>query len=352
MRSKKLALLIVLLFIATAVLAGCGSPSKPVEKSSANEPAAKEEPKEEAKKTFLAFAGGPSGTAGMASMAALAGYLNKQVTTINVTAETSGGSVENVKRVNDERADYGMAFSADLFEGYNGSGQYESQAQSNIRAMGVGYLSYVHLITLKGSGITSVADLKGKKVGVGAQGSGSCFLSERLYKQLGIWDSIKPSYIGSVDAMTALKDGQIDACLNTPGIPWGAFVDLASTKDVVFLDVVGEAEKAGFFKEYPYYFQAEIPGGTYKGFDQATPVIATAVVFMVGKHVPENIVYDITKACYSKEGVDSLSGTMKSLGDMGNEKIVLSGINIPLHVGAEKYWKERGLTIPDALKAK
>ena len=134
-----------------------------------------------AKKTFLSFAGGPSaGSSVMDCAAAIAGLLNKRMSNLNVTPESSAGAVENVRRVHNKQADMGGAFSADMYEGYNGKGQFEGQPQQNIRAVGVLYCSFTHVVALKSSGIKTASDLKGKKVAVAGQGTGTALLSERL----------------------------------------------------------------------------------------------------------------------------------------------------------------------------
>jgi TRAP transporter TAXI family solute receptor len=305
------------------------------------------------KKTFLSFAGGPAaGSAVMDCAAAVAGLLNKKMPDLNVTPESSAGAAENVRRVQSRQADMGGAFSADMYEGYFGKGKFAGKPQQNIRGIGILYASFTHVVALKSSGIKTVFDLQGKKVAVGGQGMGTALLCERLFKELGMWDKIRVAYLGGNNSAQALKDGQIDAFVWSPGVPGPTIVDVSSVKDIVLIDVVGEAKKKGFFAKYPYYSDGEIPAGVYRGVNVVTPVITSSANWIVNKDTPANLVYEMTKIAYSEEGVKYLSNTYKPLKNMGDKKLILGGIKIPLHPGAEKYWKEKGMAIPDNIKAK
>ena len=345
MRNYKFLICVLIgMFVSTVALVNPGARLADAQDKTAPKPA---------KKTFLSFAGGPSaGSAVMDCAAAIAGLLNRKMTHLNVTPESSAGAVENIRRVHKKQADMGGVFSADMFEGYNGKGQFEGQPQDSIRAVGALYCSFTHVVALKSSGIKTASDLKGKKVAVAGQGTGTALLSERLFRELGLWDKIKVVYLGGSDSAQALKDGQIDVFLWSPGLPGPTIVDVSSVKSIVLVDVVTEAKKVGFFEKYPYFIEGEIPAGLYKGVDYVTPVITSSCHWIVNKDIPADLVYEMTKMAYSEEGVKYLSNTYKPLKDMGNKKLVLSGIRAPLHPGAEKYWKEAGMAIPDSIKAK
>ncbi len=297
-----------------------------------------------ADRVFLSFAGGPqAGSAVMDSVAAVAGLLNKEVEDVNLTPASSAGASENVRRVNTREADMGGVFLADMYEGYNGVGNWEGKEQPNIRAVGVLYASYTHVVALESSGIKTWNDLVGKKVAVGGQGMGTALLSERLFKELGIWDEIDVAYLGGGNQVTALRDGQIDAFLWSPGYPGPTIVDISTTKDIVLIDVATKAKEVGFFEKYPYYFPGEIPGGTYRGVEETVPVIMSGCYWIANKDLSEDLVYEMTKAAYSEEGVEYLKSTYNSLKTMGEKDTIVKGITIPFHPGARKYWEEIGV---------
>lgn len=181
---------------------------------------------------------------------------------------------------------------------------------------------------------------------------GTALLSERLFKEMGMWDKIRVSYLGGNDSTQALKDGHIDAFIWSPEIPGPTTVDISSVKSIVLLDIVSEAQKVRFFEKYPYYAIGEIPANTYKGVDYAVAVILSSANWIVHKETSPELVYEMAKVAYSDEGVKYLSSTYKPLKEMGNKKVVLSGIHIPLHPGAERYWKEIGLMMPETGRAK
>jgi TRAP transporter TAXI family solute receptor len=280
----------------------------------------------------------------MVSAAAISGYLNSVLPHINITAESAGGGAENIRRVHDGQVEMGFVFISDAHQGFYGMGVYDDE-YNNIRSMGNLINTYIHLNALAGSGIRTVEDLRGRRVAVGAPGTGSALTSETLFRHLGLWDHFSPVYISAVDALNALRDGHIDACLNTPGIPWGIFLDLINTHNVVFIDVVDIAEQAGFFDAFPFYSKGIIPAGTYSGFNEDVRVITLPGTWIVNKDVPEDLVYEITKTAF--EGVETLQITMSALADMADRDFILSSVYIPIHPGALRYFTEIGQTIPE-----
>jgi hypothetical protein len=212
--------------------------------------------------------------------------------------------------------------------------------------MGNAYLNYLHFFALEDSGIRRMADLQGKRVGWGALGTGSSFISERMFTHLGMTDQMRVQNIGGMDSIQAMRDGQLDASINAPSIPWGPYIDLASTRDVVFIEDMNDVLRAaGFFQEFPFLLDSFIPAGVYKDFD--IPTIAVATQIGVSAAVPEDVVYDLMRAIFDVEHTDSLAATLQPLASLSDEGLVLDGIQVPLHPGAERYWRERGLTLPN-----
>ncbi len=301
--------------------------------------------------TFLVFGGAVSGSSGMQTASIISGHVNaKSGGSINLTAGASGGSVENVNRLNAGEIDFGIVFANDAYEAFTGTGLFEGKKLQNLRTLGNIYMNYVHFNVAASSGISTMAGLTGKKVGLGAQGTGSSMISDRMFTFLNMMDKIKPTYIGMLDALTAITDGQLDAAVNAPTIPWSGFLNFASTtKPGFIMDMNDVLRKAGFFEKYPFLIDTAIPAGTYSGFDKDIPTIGVYTTWGVGAHVPDEAVYNIMKLCYDKANVQTLAATMRALGELGNEAKVLQ-VDIPLHPGAVKYWTERGMKLPTTLK--
>jgi TRAP transporter TAXI family solute receptor len=304
-----------------------------------------------AQKVFINIAGGNiAGSAIQNAAAAIANLTNAELPGFNVTPETSAGASENIRRVNSGEVEMAGVFASDMHDAYHEQGLFAGKRQASIRAIGVLNLSYTHIVVLKDSGIKSVADLKGKKVAVGGTGSGTSLMTERYFKKLGMWDDIRRVYLGGNDSATALKDRQVDAFVWNPGIPGPTVVDVASTRDIVLLDVYTPAQKAGFLGENPFYVRGVIPAKVYRGVDQEVPTLQSGAYWIARKDVPENVVYQMTKLCYSPEGVQKLAKSFKPMVAMGKNPI--DGITIPLHPGAEKFFREAGIQIPEGIRAK
>lgn len=304
-----------------------------------------------AEKVFINIAGGNiAGSAIQNAAAALANLMNAELKGFNVTPETSAGASENIRRVNNGEVEMAGVFASDMHDAYHEQGLFEGKRQGNIRAIGVLNLSYTHIVALKDSGIKTVADLRGKKVAVGGTGSGTSLMTERYFKKLGMWEDIRKAYLGGNDSATALKDRQIDAFVWNPGIPGPTIVDVATTRDIVLLDVYTPAQKSGFLDVNPFYTKGVIPGGVYRGVDKEVLTLESGAFWIARNNVPEQVVYQMAKLAYSQEGVKKLVKIFRPLAAMGKNPI--NGITIPLHPGAEKYFREIGLTIPDRIKAK
>jgi len=304
-----------------------------------------------ADKVFINFAGGNiAGSAIQNAAAAVATLVNGELKNLNVTPETSAGASENIRRVNDGKVEMAGVFASDMHDGYHEQGLFKGKRQGNIRAVGILNLSFTHIVALKDSGIKTVADLKGKKVAVGGTGSGTSLMTERYFKQLGMWDKIQKVYLGGNNSSTALKDRQIDAFVWNPGIPGPTVVDVASTRDIVLLDVYTPAQNSGFLAAHPFYTKGVIPGGVYRGVDKPVLTLQSGAYWIARDNVPEDVVYQMTKLAYSKKGVERLVKIFKPLVAMGKNPI--AGITIPLHPGAQKYYREIGLEIPKEILAK
>jgi hypothetical protein len=304
-----------------------------------------------ADKVFINIAGGNiAGSAIQNAAAAIANLVNAELKGFNVTPETSAGASENIRRVNSGEVEMAGVFASDMHDAYHSKGLFEGKRQANIRAIGVLNLSYTHIVALKDSGIKTVADLKGKKVAVGGTGSGTSLMTERYFKQLGMWDDIRKVYLGGNDSSTALKDRQVDAFVWNPGIPGPTIVDVAAIRDIVLLDVYTPALKSGFLEANPFYTKGVIPAKVYRGVDKEVLTLQSGAYWIARHDVPENVVYQMTKLAYSPEGVKKLTKTFKPMIAMGKNPI--DGITIPLHPGAEKVFREVGIKIPESIKAK
>ena len=359
--SRKIRVAISLLVV-VLLLAACASPAAP---APAPQPAptppaadggtpAAETPPAPARTgtTFVSMGGAVSGTTGMLAASTLAGHVNRVISDINMTAEASGGSIENIRRLNDGDLEFGIIFSADIYEAWTGTGdQFEGEPLQNFRVLGNAYLNYLHFILLEDSGIRRMEDLAGRRIGTGAMGTGSSFISHRMFTHLGMLDDINVQHIGGLDSLTAMRDGQLDGSINAPSVPWGALLDLTSARNVVFIEDMNDVLRAaGFFEEFPFLLDSYIPAGYYDFVDGPIPTIAVATTIGVYAGVPDDVVYDIMRAIWDPVHLDTLKDTLAPLAGLGDEELTLNGISIPLHPGAEQYWISRGFALPTTMQ--
>jgi len=268
---------------------------------------------------------------------------------LNVTVEGSAGSAENIRRIQGGDLDMGIAFAGDAYLAYNGQAVFEEGGPyDDVRAIGFLYSAVSQIVTLEGSGITSLADLEGITMAVGGAGSGTQLSLERLLTSVGAYDSITPVLVAGQNASDQLKNRQVDAYHALFGVPNAAVTDTASTSDLRLLSSYDEALAAGFFDAFPFYTEYVIPAGTFAGVDEDVHTLRDAGLWVVAAGADEDLVYEMTKAVYEQAGLDRMLQVTNVAKEMGLDN-ALVGVQIPLHPGAARYWTEVGVAIPEAL---
>jgi hypothetical protein len=197
-------------------------------------------------------------------------------------------------------------------------------------------------VVRKGSGIESAKDLDGKKVGVGNAGSGAFANCELFFTHMGVWDKVERNAMGYNDAANAFGNNQLDAFWLFTAFPSGAVIMAAQTNDIELIDLGKDAAESGFYDKYPYFTKLQIPAGTYKGVDVDTPSFQDSALWVANSEVPDEVVYDLLSKIYTDEGLAYMRGQKKTFKEMAVETGT-NGIVTPLHPGAEKFWKEKGI---------
>jgi len=299
----------------------------------------------------LAFSGGPEGGTFQYFSNGIAIRLSKDLSNVEVSNMASAGSLENLRRVNSGEADFGIVYSGDTYLGRNGKLTNDDRKYENVYAMAFLYGAPAHLIVKADSGIDKVADLEGKRIAVGGAGSGAAGAAERYFKSLGLWDKMNVEFLGYSKAASALGDNLIDAFWVFAGFPNSSVIQAAASNKIKILSVVEAGKAAGFFDEYPFYTNLTIPAGTYSGVDYDVASFQDSALWVAGAHVSADVVYEALADIYSKEGLAymvKVKSTAKSMSVKGG----LDGVVTPVHPGAEKFWKEQGLTITEAQSAR
>lgn len=270
---------------------------------------------------------------------AIAEIINKQIPNTTATAEVTGASVENVRLVGQGKATLGFTMNDTLYDAYVGTGKFKDNKIDSLRTILQVYPNVFHIVTLKKSPIKKISDLKGKKVSVGAPGSGTEYKSSLVFPLLGIdYKDMKVYRLSFAENTTQLKDGIIDAGVWSVATPTSSIMDLATTHDI-FLVPFSNKEIETIEKTFPFYSKWIITKDTYKGQTQDVQTIAVWNSIVCHKDMPEDLVYKITKAIF--ENRKSLLDTHK-IAEFTTPENSVTKSPIPIHPGALKYYKEIG----------
>jgi TRAP transporter TAXI family solute receptor len=291
----------------------------------------------------IVFAGGPAGGTFQVVANAIQTYKPiKNIKAFRVKAQSSAGSVENLRKINSGRSDFGVVYSGHVFLGRNGKMKNDAKKYENVLAVSFLYGAPAQLVVRKGSGIQSTKDLAGKKVGVGNAGSGAFANCELFFNHLGIWDKIERNAMGYNDAAAAFGNKQLDAFWLFTAFPSGAVIMAAQTNDIALIDLGADAESSGFYKEYPYFSKLSVPAGTYKGVDIDTPSFQDSALWVANANVSADVVYKLLSTIYTDDGLAHMVNQKETFKAMTVENAV-NGIVTPMHPGAIKFWKEKGV---------
>ena len=232
---------------------------------------------------------------------AMGTLLSEQLEGITATAQETNASVDNVLLVQDGGADLAFALGDTVADAVAGQAQFEGR-EITICTLGKLYNNFTQPVTTSGTGIRTIADLRGKRVSVGSPGSGTEVIALRILEAAGInpETDIQRSQLGVGETAQALRDGTIDAGFWSGGLPTGALVDLASTGQMVLLPTA-EYTEALAAQFGPYYRTAEIPAGTYQGQTEAVPQVVVPNVLVVRSDMPEQLQQDITRTIFENK---------------------------------------------------
>ena len=292
-----------------------------------------------AKKDYILATGGTGGTY-YPFGGAIANIWNTKIENMNVTAQATGASAENLRLINKGEAEYAIVQNDVMDYAYNGTDLFAGEKLANIMTIGTLYPEVVQIAVSKDSGIKSVADFKGKRISVGDAGSGVEFNAKQIMEGYGLtFDDIKKSNLSFKESAEGIQNGTLDGCFVTAGVPNAALQELAFTAGLTLVPVDGEAAKK-ICEKYGYYTQTTIPGGTYKGTDDDTPALAIKATLAVNSKLDEQTVYEMTKALF--ENLNELA-TAHAKGKEVSAKAAVTGVSVPFHPGAKKYFKEIGL---------
>ncbi len=298
-------------------------------------------------KTRLSIATGGTGGVYYPLGGGLAALMSKHMPGVEATAEVTTASVDNMKLLHGNRIALAFTLPDSALEAYQGQlkGLKEKVA---VRSLAAIYSNYMHIVALDGIGIKTVADLKGKRVSTGSPGSGTEIKGLRVLEAYGLSakDLRSQDRLGAAESAGALKDRKIDAFIWDGGLPTAAVLDLGATPGITIrLIPHGDAVPKMVAKYGPLYFVRNIPKGTYGGMDADVPVATATNLLAVHERLEEPMAYQITKLLH--EHTAELVAVHPAAKEISLKSAVM-GSPIPFHPGALRYYKEKGVKVPDA----
>jgi len=294
-------------------------------------------------KERVVFSGGPAGGTFQVVANAMQVYKPmKQSADFKVRAQSSAGSVENLRKVNSGKAQMGVVYSGHVYLGRNGQMKNDPRKYEDVLAVAWLYGAPAQLVVRKDSGIKSTADLVGKKVGVGNAGSGAFANCELFFTHMGIWDKIERNAMGYNDAAQAFGNNQLDAFWLFTAFPSGAVIMAAQTNDVELVNLGMDADKSGFFDKYPYFSKITVPAETYRGVGYESPSFQDSALWVANTKVSDDTVYNMLSMIYTDEGLAHMLEQKKTFKNMSLDTGA-NGVVTPWHPGAVKFWKEKGM---------
>jgi TRAP transporter TAXI family solute receptor len=300
-------------------------------------------PAANAQSTRLSIATGGTGGVYYPYGGALASLLSSNLDDTEVTAEVTSASVDNMYLIDSGDADLAFVLGDTAWDAVQGNAPFEQPI--NGVALATLYNNYTHIVVNSDSGITSVADLAGKRVSVGSPGSGTEVIANRILEVSGIdpESGIEVERLGAAESADAMRDGNIDAFFWSGGLPTAAVTDLGATPNLS-ISILPHGEVTPLLQEAygDFYNTAIIPAETYPGQTEDVEVVVVPNVLVVNGDMDEEMAYNITRVMF--EGQADLAAAHPAANDLTLENAVQNS-PIDFHPGAIRYYEEQGITI-------
>jgi TRAP transporter TAXI family solute receptor len=295
-----------------------------------------------AQQTRLSIATGGTGGVYYPLGGGLANLLGQSIPGVEATAEVTSASVDNIKLVGAGKADIAFTLGDTASDGFKGEGKFKEKVP--VRAIAVIYANKSQWVTVEGTGVNRIEDLKGRRIATGAPGSGTEVIALRILEAYGIdpEKDVRREKLSVAESVNALKDRKIDAFFWSGGVPTAAVTDLAATPGtkIKLLDHADAIPK--MVQKYgPLYVKGTIPANAYPGQAKAAEVADVWNLLVVNEKMDEKLVYQIVKTVFEKK--DALAAVHAEARNLDLKSQYAVGSPVPFHPGAERYFAEKGV---------
>jgi len=301
----------------------------------------------------LTIVGAGKGAGAFRQAGAMAEVVNKNSKKLNITNQESAGFVANTRMIAHGRVELAMSNGVfvDFIQRQQKPFNTEKKPATDIRGIGPGSGSWLQIVVLKDSGITTLAGLKGKRVSMGPKGSSTAFMMRTAFGELGILDSMRKDYLKWGDAANYMIDGKLDAFGIPNPIPSPSILQAATSRPITVLSLPDPVINK-FIDLSKGYFEDNADFSVYNGMKgQKAKTVAYKVFYLAHEKVSADAVYEICKIFYDPKNRDFILSMYKPLRDgldtAMNDKFIkqMKAFNLKLHPGAARYWKERGYAV-------
>ncbi len=269
---------------------------------------------------------------------------------VKASAQSSGGSIENLNMLKSNEAQLGIAVASLGYFAYNGKEGFADNKIENLRLVSGLWPELSQFVVTEASGINSIADIKGHSINVGGAGSGTEYTSLKILEIIGGMKlgDFKVEHLGYSEAASAMQNAQLDAMNAEAGIPTSSVSEIFASKTKVKMLEFSDEEFEKLNAAAPQFGQYIVPAGLYPGLDQDVKVVGIKSALFTNSEVSEEMVYELTKAMY--EYHSEIEGSHKALETVTLENALKGLPPVPLHPGALKFYKEKGFEIPEGME--
>ncbi|HAI86054.1 MAG TPA: C4-dicarboxylate ABC transporter substrate-binding protein [Firmicutes bacterium] len=271
---------------------------------------------------------------------AIANIANKRISKMNMAAQATGASIENIRLVTKEEADLALVQNDTADYAYNGTEAFQGKPTKSFGAVASLYPEVIQFVVRADGPIKTWADVRGKRISVGAPGSGTEANARQLLDVNGMtYADVEEQFLSFAESANQFKDGHIDGFFVTAGVPNPGITDVSTQHKIRILSMPADKIKE-LTTKYPFLVASAVPANAYINQPDAASTPAVMAILVAGNHVSEDDVYHITKVLFENDG-DLARAHAK--GAEVKLATALNGLSTPLHPGAAKYYKEKGL---------
>lgn len=316
----------IVIGLALSILTGC---------SNSNDP--------DSRRADVSFATSGQGGTFYVAGSGIASLVSNEIKGLSVTAEVTKGVVENVRLMASKETEMGFAYGSTAYNIKRGLAEFNGQTYDGLRGVANIHDGALNFVTLERSNINTLDDLAGKKVSIGPRGSGSASVATEFLESAGLFDKISIEYLSFDDSASSLRDGHIDAFIIGGTSPIPALIELEASHPMKLIEVE-QARIDKFLNDFPYHVSYTIPTGIYKSVTSPLQTVGYSVIWVANEEVEDWVIYEMLKVMFSDKGREYLGNVQSAFKEMSPGIERFDRIDLPLHPGAEKFYKEAGLS--------